>query len=91
MIPLTSITSLKRLFHNFKETFIPILETQVIEEVRLDRKRGGELSYLYGEVEEFLRRNGISVRDDSIPRPVKGRIRSISEPFLEAFIWPVDR
>ena len=29
------------------------------------------MSYLYGEVEEFLRRNGISVRDDSIPRPVR--------------------
>ncbi|AFK05774.1 MULTISPECIES: DNA-binding protein WhiA [Mesotoga] len=71
VIPLTSITSLKRLFQVSKRLSIPIFETQVIEEVRLDRKRGGELSYLYGEVEEFLRRNGISVRDDSIPRPVR--------------------
>ncbi|MBN2219886.1 MAG: DNA-binding protein WhiA [Kosmotogaceae bacterium] len=71
VIPLTSITSLKRLFQVSKRLSIPIFETQVIEEVRLGRKRGGELSYLYGEVEEFLRRSGISVRDDSIPRPVR--------------------
>lgn len=71
VIPLTSITSLKRLFQISKKLSMPIHETQVIEEIRLGRKRGGELSFRFEEVEEFLRKNGISVRDDSIPEPVR--------------------
>ena len=71
VIPLTSITSLKRLFQIAKKLSIPIFETQLIEEMRLGRKRGGELSFRFEEVEEFLRRSGISVRDNSITKPVR--------------------
>jgi DNA-binding protein WhiA len=71
VILLTSITSLKRLFQITRRLSLPIYETQVTEEIRFSRKRGGELSYIFADVEKFLESNGISVRNDIIPSPVR--------------------
>ncbi len=71
VVPLTSITSLKRLYMISRKLSLPIFETRVTEEIRLGRKRGGELTYPFDQVEEFLRKNGISVRGDLIPLPVR--------------------
>lgn len=71
IIPLSSITSLKRLFQITKKLSLPIFQTRLTEEIRLSKKRGGELSYPFGEIERFLKGSGISVRDDLIPAPVR--------------------
>lgn len=70
-ISVGSIASFKRLFMLSRSLGLDILETRVSVSNKLARKRGGELSYDYENIEEFLLSADISIRSDSIPGFVK--------------------
>lgn len=71
VIPLGSISSLKRLYLLSKFLDLSLFETQVKETQRFKHVRGGEIVYRFADVEKLLSTAKISITGDSLPPLVR--------------------
>jgi len=71
VISLSSISGLKRLYKITKFLNIKVFETQVIEKIKLNHTKGGELIYDYARVENFLNSHSFMIRNDNLPEFLK--------------------
>ncbi|MDK2950352.1 MAG: cell division protein WhiA [Kosmotogales bacterium] len=67
VIYLSSISALKRLYKVTKYLNLKIFETQVIEIIKLNRNKGGEIIFDYAKIENFFIKHDFLIRNDNLP------------------------